>query len=72
MNATIVLRILFALCWFDHIIIISICLIDIFFNAVLLVSIHLYSGDTFGAWNCDLICLCLSCCVNRLFYFSLL
>ena len=26
-----VLRILFALCWFDHIIIIKICLIDIYF-----------------------------------------
>ena len=39
---------------------------------VLMSCLELYSGDTFGVWYCDLECLCLSCCVNRLFYSSLL
>ena len=40
-------------------------------NVVFIFWIQLSNGVAFCVWNCDLECLCLSCCVNRLFYSSL-
>ena len=62
---------LFALCWFEHLILIKICLIDVCFLLVKCGTLPQYSWlwhVVVWTWKCPLECSCLICCVDRLFY----